>query len=119
MARHIPDENGNGTFAPSAMLREKDAMLKGTLNAVREVKTQYGLRPVYSFKVLDASCKFVQNKQEVQPNEGDLVDVMAPTRLARQLTHVNVGETVTIVYQGTKKVGKGMPAHVFDVTVEE
>jgi hypothetical protein len=119
MGRKIADENGGGTFAPSAMLREKDAMLKGMLAGVREVKTQYGLRPVYSFKVLDASCKFTQNKTEVQPNEGDLVDVMAPTRLARQLSHVNVGETVTIAYQGTKKVGKGMPAHIFDVTVEE
>src|ERR1700687_2548113 len=103
MGRAIPDENGGGTFAPSAMLREKDAVLKGTLTGMREVKTQYGLRPVYSFKVLDASCKFIQNKEEVQPSEGDLVDVMAPTRLARQLAHVSVGETVTIAYQGTKK----------------
>ena len=117
MGRVIADENGGGTFAPTAMLREKDAMLKGVLNGVREVKTQFGLRPVYSFKVLDASCRFTSNKQEVQPVEGDLVDVMAPTRLARQLSHVNVGETVTIAYQGTKKVGRGQPAHIFSVEV--
>lgn len=119
MGRVIADENGGGTFAPNAMLREKDAMLKGVLQGVREVKTKFGLRPVYSLKVLAASCKFTQNKEEVLPAEGDLVDVMAPTRLARQLSHVKNGETVTILYQGTKKVGQGQPAHIFNVTVEE
>lgn len=118
MGRTIEDVNGGGTFAPSAMLREKDAMLKGILTGTREAKTQYGPRPVYSFKVLDASCKFIQDKQEVQPAEGDIVDVMAPTRLARQLAQVAVGETVTINYKGTKKVGRGQPAHIFDVEVQ-
>jgi len=118
MTREISDENSGGTFAPNAMLRETGATLKGVLNGTREDKTKFGLRPVYSFKVLDASCKFMQGKQEVRPLEGDLVDVMAPTRLARQLAQVKAGETVTIAYQGTKKVGQGNPAHIFSVVVE-
>jgi len=121
MGRIIKDENGGGgDFAPTALLKEKDAMLKGVLIGKRNVKTQYGDKPVYSFKVLDASCKFTtgKDKSEVQPAEGDTVDAFAPTRLARQLAHVAEGETVTITYQGTKKVGRGQPAHFFAVEVE-
>jgi len=120
MGRKIPDENGGGSdFAPTASLKETGAMLKGVLIGKRDVKTQYGSKPVYSFKVLDASCKFTigKEKTEVQPAEGDTVDAFAPTRLARQLEHVTQGETVTITYQGTKKVGRGQPAHFFEVEV--
>jgi hypothetical protein len=120
MGRAIPDTNGGGTdFNPTALLKETGAMLKGVLVSKRDVKTQYGPKPVYSFKVLDASCKFTTGKEntEVQPNEGDTVDAFAPTRLARQLAQVNVGETVTITYAGTKKVGRGQPAHCFTVEV--
>lgn len=122
MGKQIKDENGagGGDFAPTAMLKETGAMLKGIIVGRRDVKTKYGLKPVYSFKVLDASCKFTIGKEntEVQPEEGATVEAFAPTRLARQLAHVKDGETVTIVYQGTKKMSKGMPAHVFAVTVE-
>jgi hypothetical protein len=121
MGRTIADENGGGgDFNPTAMLRETGAMLKGTLVEKRDVKTQYGVRPVYVLKVLDASCKFTLGKErkEVQPEEGSLVDAFAPTRLARQLAHVNMGETVTITYKGTKKVGRGNPAHIFNVEVD-
>jgi hypothetical protein len=118
MGRNIPDEGGGGSFAPTAMLKEEGAMLKGVLTGKRDVKTQYGPKPVYSFKVLDASCKFTLNKQEVQPEEGQIVEAFAPTRLARQLAHVKDGETVTIEYKGTKKVGRGNPAHVFSVVIE-
>lgn len=119
MGRAIPDENGGGEFHPTALLKEEGAMLKGVLMGKRDVKTQYGAKPVFSFKVLDASCKFTSGKEktEVQPAEGDMVDAFAPTRLARQLAHVNVGETVTIMYAGTKKVGRGNPAHIFNVEV--
>lgn len=119
MGRTIPDENGGGdSFNPTAMLKEEGAMLKGAVQGKREAKTMYGLRPVYTFKVLDASCKFMRDGQEVQPEEGVLVDAFAPTRLARQLAHVKEGEIVTIKYKGTKKVGKGNPAHTFTVEVE-
>jgi hypothetical protein len=122
MGRAIPDSNGNGggDFAPTADIKVAGAMLKGTLLSVRSVKTQYGEKPVYALKVLDASCKFFVGKErkEVMPGEGDTVDIFAPTRLARQLAQVAVGETATIVYKGTKKAGRGQPAHYFDVTVE-
>lgn len=120
MGRAIPDTNGGGgEFHPTALLKEEGAMLKGVLLGKRDVKTQYGVKPVFSFKVLDASCKFTMGKErtEVQPDEGDTVEAFAPTRLARQLAHVNEGETVTIMYQGTKKVGRGNPAHIFSVEV--
>lgn len=118
MVRKIEDTNG-ADFAPTAVLKEAGAMLKGVLFSKRLVKTKYGDKPVYSFKVLDATCKFTKGKgEEVSPAEGDTVDAFAPTRLARQLAQVADGETVTITYKGTKKAGKGMPAHVFDVVVE-
>jgi hypothetical protein len=121
MGRSIADTNGDGgDFNPTAILKEAGAMLKGVLVEKRNVKTQFGDKPVYVFKVLDASCRFTMGKErkEVQPEEGALVDAFAPTRLARQLAQVTAGETVTIVYKGTKKVGRGNPAHVFDVQVE-
>jgi hypothetical protein len=119
MGRAIPDEGGDGAdFAPTAELRETGAMLKGVLLGKRETDMGFGPKPIYGFKVLDASCKFLLKKAEVQPAEGDAVDVIAPTRLARQLAHVNVGDTVTIEYAGRKKVGKGQPAHIFKVEVE-
>lgn len=117
MGKEIPDTNGGGDFNATALLKETGAMLKGILTAKKEVNTQYGLKPVYTFKVLDASCKFALNRKEVQPAEGDLVDAFAPTRLDRQLAHVNNGDIVTITYKGTKKVGRGQPAHVFSVVV--
>lgn len=119
MPRQIPDENGaGGDFNPTAVLKEVGAMLKGILVSKRDAKTTYGPKPVYTFKVLDASCRFIKDKAETQPDEGSLVDAFAPTRLARQLAHVTEGETVTIKYLGTKKVGRGQPAHTFEVSVE-
>jgi hypothetical protein len=118
MGRTIADANGGGDFAPTALLKEKDAMLKGVLKSKREIKTMYGPKLVYSFTVLDATCRFTKDKQEVSPEEGQVVDVIPPTRLARQLAQVQEGETVTMTYAGTKKVGKGQPAHCFKVTVE-
>lgn len=119
MGRTIPDEGGNGgDFPPTAELREANAMLKGVLDGRVERDLGYGMKPIYRFKVLDASCKFMLQKQEVQPNEGALVEVIAPTRLARQLAHVAVGETVTIENAGKKKVGRGQPAHIFKVVIE-
>ena len=120
MARIIEDSNGGGgDFNPTADLKVAGAMLKGTLVSKRDVKTQYGPKPVYTLKVLEASCKFFMGKdrKEVLPDENDMVDAFAPTRLARQLAQVAIGETVTITYQGTKKVGRGQPAHCFTVEV--
>jgi len=119
MGRVIVDEGGDGAdFPPTAELREPNAMLKGTVVSKVERDLGYGMKPIYRLTVLDASCKFILKKQEVQPEEGSLVEVIAPTRLARQLAHVNIGETVTIENAGKKKVGRGQPAHIFKVIVE-
>lgn len=113
---NIADEDG-GTFAPTACIKEKGAMVKGTINSIRLVKTKFGEKPVYSLKVMDADCKFTVGKERAEafPGEGDLVEFFAPTRLARQLAKVRQGHTVTIKYRGTKQVGRGNPAHVYDV----
>jgi hypothetical protein len=118
MGTRIPDEGG-GAFAPTAEIKEKGAMFKGVLTGMRLLPTKYGPRPVYTFKVEDADCKFVTGKERAEafPAEGDTVEIWAPTRLARQLSKVQNGQSVTIKYVGTKKVGRGNPAHVFDVEV--
>lgn len=118
MGTKIPDVNGGGSFAPTALVKEKGNMIKGVLQSKRDVETMYGARPVYSLKVLDATCDFTLDKKTVSPAEGTIVDLFAPTRLERQLSQVEFGKTVTITHLGMKKFGKGQPAHVFDVEVE-
>jgi len=118
MAREIPDVSVGGNFPPTAELRDNGVMLKGVILGHEQRDLGFGLKPIYRIQVLDASCKFRKEKVEVRPEEGTTVEVIVPTRLARQLEHVKEGETVTIVNQGTKKVGRGKPAHVFAVTVE-
>lgn len=119
MSRTIPDVGGDGDFMPTAEVRDKDVMLKGIIVEKVERDMGYGMKPIYRLKVLDASCKFTVRKQEVSPEEGATVEVIAPTRLARQLASVKAGETVTITNAGKKKAGKGQMAHVFTVVVEE
>lgn len=117
MGKMIPDANGGGLFAPTALMKEEGNMLKGVLTGRREVETMYGKRPVYSLTVLDASCGFTLDKKDVSPEEGTTVDMFATTRLERQLVQVAIGSTVTIIHTGRKKVGKGQPAHTFSVEV--
>jgi len=117
MGRMINDTSVGGDFPPTAELREKDAMLKGIIMGKEERDLGFGLTPVYKFQVLEASCRFLLQKQEVQPEEGAIVEVIAPTRLARQLGQLNVGDTVTIKNAGTKQIGRGKPAHIFSVEV--
>lgn len=119
MGTKIGDEGG-GSFNPTAEIKVAGAMVKGVLSGMRLVKTKFGEKPVYTLKVLDADCKFVTGKErtEALPQEGDPVEVFAPTRLARQLAKVAQGKVVTIKYLGQKSVGRGNPAHVFDVEVD-
>ncbi len=117
--KKVPDVNGGGDFAPSAYLKEKDAMIEGLLLSVRQVKTQYGDKPVYTMQLKDYSCKFSKGEAFVEPKENTKVDFFASTRLARQLSSIEFGKLVRITYAGTKKAGKGAMAHVYDVLVEE
>jgi len=119
MGRKIADAGGGGDFPPTALIKTEGYMLKGTLLSKRLVKTQYGDRPVYSIKLGDATCDFMCEGHPVEPKEGDMIDLFAPTRLERQLVQVPFNSMVTITHVGMKKVGKGQPAHIFDVTVED
>ncbi len=118
MGKKIADVSGGGSFAPTALMKTEGKMLKGKLLSKRQVTTMYGDKPVYSLSVLDASCGFTLDKQEVAPEEGTAVDLFASTRLERQLSQVPIGSVVTIVHMGKKKFGRGQPAHVYDVEVE-
>lgn len=115
MGKFIPDANGGGNFAPTALMKEEGKMIRGVLESVRSAKTQYGPRPVYSIKVTDATCAFTQGDATVTPEGGTVVDMFAPTRLERQLVKVPFGTEVTITHVGMKKVGKGQPAHIYTV----
>ncbi len=120
MGTKVPDSNGGGSFAPTALMKEEGKMIKGKLISKRNVTTMYGEKPVYSLQVLDASCEFSLGKGDnVTPEEGAQVDLFAPTRLERQLLKVPMGSVVTIVHTGKKKVGKGQPAHTYSVEFEE
>ncbi len=117
--KKVPDTNGGGSFAPTAFLKEDGAMVEGILKSVRQAKTQYGDKPVYTLTLKDYNCKFSKDEEFVEPAENTDVDFFAPTRLARQLEKIKLGKLVRITYAGTKKVGKGMPAHIYDVLTEE
>lgn len=119
MGKKISDKSSGGGFLPTAYLKDEGKMIKGVLLESRMVATQYGDKPVYKIKVLDASCKFVLDKNEVTPVEGSEAEFFAATRLDRQLKQVPFGSTVTIVHLGKKKFGKGgNAAHTYDVEVE-
>lgn len=117
--KKVPDMNGGGDFNPSAILKETNAMIEGVLESVRQVKTQYGEKPVYTMRVQEYTCRFVKGDKVMEPTENSKVDFFAPTRLNRQLENLGFGKLVRITYAGQKKVGKGNPAHIFDVLVEE
>lgn len=116
MKRKIADQD----FAPTAEIRTTGATLTGILSSSRTVKTKFGDKPVYALKVLDGDCKFTIGKEKAEafPEQGDEVEIMPTTRLARQLAKVNVGETVKITYLGVGKNVRGNPPHLFDVEVQ-
>ncbi len=116
MGKKYSDASG---FSPTAEIKVDGAMLKGVMVGARLVKTQYGEKPVYKLKVLDANCKFMMGKgEEVDVAEGTDIDVFAPTRLATQLAKVPQGETITIKYLGLGKNSKGNKPHTFSVEGE-
>lgn len=119
MGKLLSDAGGGEAFNPTANIKTAGAKLTGTLVDKRAIKTQYGDMPVYTMTVKDADCKFTTGKErkEVEPAIGDKVEFFASTRLERQLIQVAMGQTVAIEYLGTKKFGKGQPAHTYKVEV--
>jgi len=107
-----------GTFAPTANIKQEGATLKGTLLGARDVKTKFGMKPVYKLRVIDGECTFSQGGKEVSPEVGAEVEFFAPTLLHNQLAQVPVGKIVDIKYLGLGKSSKGNAPHTFDVTME-
>src|SRR5580704_1546330 len=59
MGRKITGLDG---FPASPMLRDKvGATLTGILQSKRTAKTQFGERPVYQVKLIDADCEFTKD----------------------------------------------------------
>lgn len=110
--------SGNGGFPASPLLRDKVGnSLTGVVQARREAKTQYGLKPVYTIKLVDADCEFKKDGLPYEPSEGELVEIMPSTVLASHLAQVKEGETFKTVYKGLGKKGKGNAPHLFDTEV--
>jgi len=110
--------DGGATFAPTAEIKVKGAMLKGIMRGSREVETKFGKKTIYTLQAIDADCKFTADGEEVTPAENAEVDIFPPTRLALQLAKVPAGETITIKYLGLGKNVKGNPPHLFSVEGE-
>lgn len=117
MGTKLSDAGGMVEFNATALIKEAGAKIVGTIVEKRSVTTQYGELPVYTMTVKEADCKFTKEKKAYEPAEGEKIDFFAPTRLERQLIQVAMGQTVSIKYLGTKKFGKGNPAHTFEVEV--
>jgi hypothetical protein len=84
-------------FPPVAKLSAVGETFKGQLVSKREQDFGSGSKPVYKFKALDANCKFIKDKAEVEPpEEGAEVEVIPSTRLAIQLAQAVEGNTYTI-----------------------
>lgn len=107
-----------GDFPASAQLRVKGASFKGVYQGSREIKTSFGPKTAFSFKVLDANCEFTKNKTPYEPEQGETVEVLGTTTLTMQLNQAKVGETITIKYIGLGPKTKGNAPHLFDVEAE-
>lgn len=106
-----------GDFAPTAMIKEAGATITAILRGKREIKTKFGIKDVQILEVCDATCRFMKGDQEVFPNAGDKVEVIPPTRLARQLAQVPNGSKVLIKYLGLGKASRGNAPHTYHVEV--
>lgn len=115
MGRKLTDTD----FSPTAQLKRGGAMLLGVLKGKRTITTTFGSMTVYQFAVEDANCEFVKDKQPVDVNIGDVVDVFGTKKLTRQLDKAEVGERIKIEYAGLgkKSLRGGNAPHLFTVEV--
>lgn len=104
-------------FAPNAQIKVDGATVTGFLKARREIKTKFGLKSVFVLEVTDAECKFMKGSEEVFPQPGEKVEILPPTRLARQLAQVPMNSKVLIKYAGKKETGGPNAAHTFHVEI--
>ncbi len=115
MGRKLQSQDG---FPASPMLRDKvGATITATMKGNRLAKTQYGDRTVFAVAVVDADCDFQKDGLPYEPIAGEIVEIMAPTVLSKQLAQVKEGETFKTTYKGLGKKGKGNAPHLFDSEV--
>jgi hypothetical protein len=115
MGRKLQSQDG---FPAHPMLRDKiGATITAKMIGSRLAKTQYGEKPVFNVSVIDADCDFQKDGLPYEPAEGEIVEIMAPTVLAKQLAQVKAGETFKTTYKGLGKKGKGNAPHLFDSEV--
>ena len=105
-----------------SLTKKEGAFLQGALTNRKEVKTVWGVRPVYTLKVeetdMGLSVKQGTSYVDVPFVQGIEVAIFAPTILDRMLQQTEGGDRVRIVYSGLGKAKKGRNApHMFDVEV--
>lgn len=116
--------SGSAEATPLVNITEKEgSFLQGVLRDRREVKTQYGMRPVYTLELEDTDMSTVikngNSYDKCDVAQGANVGVFAPTLLDRALLKAAPGDTLRIVYQGlgkSTKKGRNAP-HMFDVEI--
>ncbi len=116
MGQVIKDVDASN-FAPTAQIKVDGAEMTGVLIGKREIKTKFGLKNVFRFKVKDASCKFMKGDEEVFPQLEEEVEILPPTRLDRQLNQVPVNSKTLIKYLGLGESTRGNAPHLFHVEV--
>jgi hypothetical protein len=110
MAKKEIMSKGGGDFAPLVNLKSNPGLsFTGILkDGPREIDTAYGKGHVYSFKAQDGTAKFVKKNakgtyDEVEVEEGAIVDLMATGSLHDKLLQVEHGNMVEVVFNGKKK----------------
>src|SRR6188768_108000 len=91
-----------------------NSFVQGEVTDRKEVKTEYGQKPVYTLKLEETSMGAVAKQDgkyiEITVGAGDLVSFFAPTLLDKALVQANPGDRVRIVYLGLGKAKKGRNA---------
>jgi len=128
MAREIQGSTATGKFPPSVRLETKGDYVKGKVTATRDLPADsYGhVNRVLALELIDLEGGSTQislgegKYQEVEVAAGDIVDFVGRgTVLREKIPQVNVGEIVTITFQGEGPKKKGrQPAKLFKVVVE-
>lgn len=100
------------------------SFVQGVLRERKEVKTQWGMRPVFGLELEDSDMRFMTKGDKglyieiKEVAQGSLVSIFAPTLLDRALQQATAGDKVKIVYSGVGKAKKGRNApHMFDVEI--
>lgn len=106
--------------SPLLQVREKvGSFVSGTFLSRKDgIKMKKGLASILNIKIADTDMDAViKEGNDYVPTtiaKGDIVGILAPTRLARQFEQINAGDEVYIEYLGQDTEAEGEP-HVYDV----